>query len=217
MDGRGPAINNDCARYPAAEDALENGTLAIIAQVAMGIGLAACAGLRAFLPMLVVAIAGYMKWVPLAGPFEWLGTAPAIVVFGVAVAVEVLADKVPLVDNALDMVQTLVKPAAGAVLGMAVLTDLDPLPSAVLGLVAGGASAGVVHVAKAKVRLLSSFTTAGLGNPILSAGEDVLSFAGSIVALAMPLVLLAVVVTGLVLVGLALRRFRTRAERFSRP
>ena len=101
MDGRGPAINNDCARYPAAEDALENGTLAIIAQVAMGIGLAACAGLRAFLPMLVVAIAGYMKWVPLAGPFEWLGTAPAIVVFGVAVAVEVLADKVPLVDNVL--------------------------------------------------------------------------------------------------------------------
>ena len=182
-------------------------------QVAAGIGLAACAGLRAFLPLFLVSLAATLGWIEPAGSFAWLGTWPAVVVFGVAVTTEVLADKVPLIDHALDLVQAVVKPAAGAVLAMAALSDLGPEARTVLGLLAGGGTAGLVHATKAKVRLASSVTTAGLGNPILSIGEDLLSFVGTILALVVPFVLLAAIAASLLLLLLAARKFRMRAAR----
>jgi uncharacterized membrane protein len=191
----------------------EWGGLAV--QVAAGIGLAACAGLRAFLPLLVAGIAGRLGWLNLSSPFEWLESWPALVIFGVAVVTEILSDKIPVVDNLLDLLQGLIKPAAGAVLVVAVVTDLTPLQSAVLGILAGGGTAGIVHLAKAKVRLLSSALTAGLGNPILSLGEDVLTAFGAVLAILVPFLLLFLVMSGLLLVWIALRRFQLRSARFS--
>lgn len=189
------------------------GSATLAFQIATGIALAACAGLRAFLPLFLVAVASKLGWVPVSGPFQWLSTWPAVLVFGVAVVTEVLADKVPLLDNLLDIAQSVVKPAAGALLAMSVLTDLDPMRSTVLGIISGGGTAGVVHLAKAKVRLFSSTTTAGLGNPFLSVGEDLLSFGGTVIALVVPFLLLAIVAAGLLLLALAIRRFRLRAAR----
>ena len=74
----------------------------ILLQVAMGVSLAACAGLRAFLPLLVVGAFGRLGFVPLTGAFEWLSSWPALAVFGVAVVVELAADKFPVVDHLLD-------------------------------------------------------------------------------------------------------------------
>ena len=65
----------------------------VAAQVAMGVGLAACAGLRAFLPLFVVGVAGRLDVLPLSEPFAWLASAPALTVFGAAVLTELLADK----------------------------------------------------------------------------------------------------------------------------
>jgi len=187
------------------------GTLAF--QVAMGIGLAACAGLRAFLPLLVVSVAGKLGWVPLSDRFEWLASWPAVVVFGVAVVAELLSDKIPLVDNLLDTLQVWVKPVAGALLAAAVLTELDPLPATALGIMAGASSAGIVHIVKAKVRLLSSALTTGLGNPILSVIEDAVALVGSILSVIVPF--LIVVLLGLAVLGVvfAVRRFTPRATR----
>jgi hypothetical protein len=182
-------------------------------QIAAGVGLAACAGLRAFLPLFLVSAAARLGWVSPSASFEWIGGWPALVTFGVAVVVEVLSDKVPLVDHALDLVQAVVKPAAGAVLAMAAFADLSPEARIALGLIAGGGTAGAVHAVKAKVRLASSFTTAGLGNPFLSFGEDVLSFFGTVLALVVPFLLLLFVIGGGLLVLLAARRFRLRAAR----
>jgi hypothetical protein len=162
----------------------------VAAQVAMGVGLAACAGLRAFLPLFVVGVAGRLDVLPLSEPFAWLASAPALTVFGAAVLTELLADKVPVVDHLLDAAATVVKPVAGTVLAAAVMTELSPLEATVLGLVAGGGVSGVVHLGKAKLRLLSTVTTAGTANPILSFGEDALAFAGSLLALAVPLLVL---------------------------
>jgi uncharacterized membrane protein len=188
----------------------------LVWQVAMGVGLAACAGLRAFLPLLIVSIAGKLELVPLADRFEWLGTWPAIIVFGVAVVAELLADKIPLVDNVLDLIQGVVKPTAGALLAVCVISELSPLEATVLGIIAGASTAGAVHVAKAKVRLFSSTTTAGLGNPILSVGEDAAALGGSVVALAFPFLLAGAVVAGLILLYLGIRKFRMRAARLNR-
>jgi hypothetical protein len=189
----------------------------IVAQVAAGIGLAACAGLRAFLPLLVVGACGRAGWLGLSGPFEWLATWPALVVFGVAVVVEILADKIPVVDHLLDVVQGVVKPAAGAALVVAVVTDLTPLQATVLGILGGGGTAAVVHVAKAKVRLLSSALTSGLGNPILSLMEDVVTGLGSVVAILAPLLVILFFLSALFVLFLLLRRFHLRSARFENP
>lgn len=188
----------------------------LMVEVAMGIGLAACAGLRAFLPLFVAGLAGRFQWITLSSSFEWLGETPSLIVLGVAVVTEILSDKIPVVDHLLDLIGGVVKPVAGTVLAASVLSDLTPLQSAMAGIVLGGGSAGLVHVAKAKVRLFSSVTTAGLGNPLLSVGEDVASLVGSAVAIVFPF-LLILVVMGTIATLLALRRrLRLRVERLDR-
>jgi len=182
-------------------------------QAAMGVGLAASAGLRAFLPLLVISVAGKMGWVPLADRFEWLATWPAVVVFGVAVVVELLADKIPLIDNLLDTLQVWLKPIVGALLAVAVLTELDPLPATIVGIMAGASSAGIVHIVKAKARLLSSALTAGIGNPVLSLIEDAVALIGSILSVIVPFLIVAVLGLTVIGISVAVRRFALRATR----
>jgi len=182
----------------------------VLIHVSMGIGLAACAGLRAFLPLFVVALAGKLEFVTLSDSFTWMASWPALVVFGAAVVAEVLSDKFPIVDNLLDSVQIFVKPIAGALVAATVVEDWAPLYVTVVAIIGGGSAAGLVHVAKAKVRLVSSATTAGLGNPVLSVSEDVGALAGSVGSLLVPQVVVAVLFLGAVLAWLAFRSSRTR-------
>lgn len=179
---------------------------AVIIQLAMGMSLAACAGLRAFLPLLVVGVAGRLDLLPLMSRFEWLESWPALTVFGAAVLFELAADKFPVVDNLLDSVQLFVKPIAGTIVAASVLTELTPLQTGVLAIVLGGSVAGGVHLAKAKARLVSSATTAGLGNPVLSLIEDVVAGVASVLSLLVPLLVALLLVLLVVLVALGLRR-----------
>ncbi len=180
----------------------------VLIHMSMGIGLAACAGLRAFLPLFVVALAGKLELVTLSDSFAWLASWPARIVFGAAVVAEVLSDKFPIVDNLLDSVQLFVKPIAGALVAATVVEDWAPLYVTVVAVIGGGSAAGLVHVAKAKVRLLSSATTAGLGNPVLSVSEDVGALAGSLGSLVVPQVVVAILLLGTVLAWLVFRRAR---------
>lgn len=187
---------------------------ALLSQLAMGIGLAACAGLRAFLPLFVVGVAGRLDVIPLTQRFEWLASTPALLVFGVAVITELLADKFPVVDHFLDAVEIWVKPIAGTVLAASVLSELTPLQATVLGVFAGGTAAGTVHVAKAKLRLASTATTLGAGNPVLSFLEDVVAFVGSLTAIVVPLLILLLLLIALTLaVWWLLRRAGPTAHR----
>jgi hypothetical protein len=186
---------------------------ALLVQVAMGLSLAACAGLRAFLPLFVVGVAGKLDLLPLLRSFEWLESWPALIVFGVAVAAELLGDKFPVVDNLLDAVQMFVKPVAGVILMTCVLTELTSLQAAVLGLIAGSSAAGAVHVTKAKLRLVSTAATAGVGNPFLSLIEDAAALLASISALVVPVVMVLLLVLAVVMAWAAIRRWRRAAAR----
>ena len=190
--------------------------LVVASQVAMGISLAACAGLRAFLPLLVVGIGGRLDWIPLTSHFEWLASTPALVVFSVAVVAEFVGDKVPWFNNLLDVLQTFVKPVAGTILAASVLTELTPLQATILGLITGGSVAGGVHLMKAKTRLVSSATTAGVGNPFLSFIEDIGAFIGSLGAVLLPLLFVALLALAFVVTWFALRRW-SRGVRPAHP
>jgi len=189
----------------------ESGVLLI--QLAMGVSLAACAGMRAFLPLLVVGVAGRLEIIPLAGPFEWLAGWPTLIVFGVAVITELLGDKLPAVDNMLDVLQTFVKPVAGTILVASVITELSPLQSVVLGIILGGGAAGIVHLLKAKLRIFSTAATAGTANPVISTVEDAGTLAASVGAIFVPFLILAMILAAVTAGWIALKKLARIARK----
>ena len=123
----------------------------------------------------------------------------------VLLAVEVLADKVAGVDSINDVIQTVVRPAAGAVLfagSIGLLTDLPPW----VGVVAGLLVAGGVHATKAAVRPAVTVSTGGLGNPVVSAIEDAVSLVVSVLAILAPVLMAVLLVIGGAAVALVAAR-----------
>jgi len=161
--------------------------------VALGLGLAAAAGFRIFVPLLVLSIAGMSGHLPLSRGMDWIASVPALVAFGTATVLEVIAYYVPWLDHLLDVVATPAAVLAGVVASASVMVDLPPLVKWGVALIDGGGAAGLVQGATMLTRLKSSVTTAGLANPIVSTFELVGSLATSLLSLVMPvLVLIAV-------------------------
>lgn len=184
----------------------------LLLSVALGIALAAAAGLRIFVPLLVLSIAAVTGRVELAGGLAWIGTVPALIVFAVATVAEVATYYVPWVDNALDWLGAPLAITAGALLAASTLADTDPMLRWVLAAVTGGGTAGTVHVVFAVIRKLSSLTTVGLANPILSTAEAGGSLAVSLLALALPLLSLLLLAVAAALLLRAARRWRVRQK-----
>ena len=177
--------------------------------VLSGLTLAAPAGLNAYIPLLAVALAERFGWVHLREPFDGIGSWWVIGVIAVLLVVEVVADKVPAVDHVNDVVQTVVRPAAGGLLAVSASTQGTVEP--VVLLVAGVLIAGGVHAVKATARPAVNVSTAGVGAPVVSTGEDILAVIGTVLALLVP-VLAAVLIVAAVLVAVVLlRRRRHRA------
>jgi hypothetical protein len=172
--------------------------LEIISAVLMGVALAACAGLRAFLPPLALSLLALSGQITLAPGFAWLARPEVAAVFGVAAVLEILGDKYPGVDHFLDAAGLIVRPLAGALVASSLITGMDPLLGLCLGIILGAGAAGAVSLAKTKLRLLSSGVTAGLGNPVLSLLEDGASLTGTLVGVIAPLLAGLLAVAGLV-------------------
>ena len=153
-------------------------------------GLSASAGLNAYIPLLVVGLlAHYTNLLHLNTPWDTLSNPWIILMLCVLVIIEMLADKVPAVNHINDLIQTAIRPAAGAIAFAAsanVLTDMSP----VLALAAGLLVAGTVHVAKAAaLRPAVTATTGGAGNIPVSIAEDIISTVLSIVAVVLPILI----------------------------
>ncbi|HSJ08501.1 MAG TPA: DUF4126 domain-containing protein [Longimicrobiales bacterium] len=175
----------------------------------MGIALAATAGLRVFMPFLFVGGMGRYASLPVPDMLEWTATDAGFLLLLVATLVEVLSDKIPVVDHLLDSAATFVKPAAGLLLPAALLYDASPMGAWVLGIVAGAPLALGVHATKAGTRAGSSVTTMGVANPILSFFEDALAVL-LLVLTALAPVLALIVVLGLVVLVVRGWRFMRR-------
>lgn len=164
--------------------------------ILMGIGLAAPAGLNAFIPLLVVALADRISsGFNLGRPYDFLSSSSGIVIILALLTVEIVVDKVPRADHLNDLVQSAVRPAAGAVLFMAANNHdrkVHPLIAMLFGLVIGGA----VHWYKTTARPPITIQTHGVGNPFVSMIEDAISTAISILAVALPLLGTLSVVVG---------------------
>ncbi|HEX6083181.1 MAG TPA: DUF4126 domain-containing protein [Thermoanaerobaculia bacterium] len=167
----------------------------------LGLGLSASTGLNTFLPLLLLSAAArfHIAGIELGSKFEWLTSDAAIITLIVACIVELIADKVPAVDHFLDSAGTFIRPVAGAVASASVLTGIDPMVAAILGIIVGAPTSLGMHTLKAGTRVASSATTFGCANPVLSIVEDILSFSLSIISIFLP-VLVPVALALLVLV-----------------
>ncbi len=157
-------------------------------------GLSASAGLNAYIPLLVIALTDRLTdgLIDLQGPWIWLSSWWTIGVLVVLLVIEILADKIPAVDTVNDIVQTVVRPAAGAILFAATTRaiHLHPVVAAVCGVII----AGGVHVAKAGGRPVVTATTGGAGNPVVSTIEDIVSTVVSVISVVAPYLVLALLV-----------------------
>ncbi|MBY0280125.1 DUF4126 domain-containing protein [Candidatus Binatia bacterium] len=180
--------------------------------VALGLGLAAAAGFRVFVPLLALGIASRQGVLSLAPGFEWLASPPALIAFGTATAVEVLAYHVPFLDHLLDVIATPSAVVAGTLASAAVLTDLPPVVKWSVAALAGGGAAGLVQTATVLARVGSTTFTGGLGN-ILFASFELFGAVGTVVlAIALPLVAFGMILLLLVAAAVVVTRVARRKE-----
>ncbi len=155
-----------------------------------GIGLALPAGLNAYIPLLGLAMAERTGFLKLPAPYDLLGQWWAVLLIALLLAIEILADKVPAVDHVNDMIQTVVRPVAGALAMVATTATLfggrSPLWTAAM-IVLGIVLAGSVHAVKTASRPVVNAATGGVGAPIASLTEDVVAVVATVLAIIVPI------------------------------
>lgn len=182
-----------------------------------GGGLAVAAGLNAYVPLLLVGLLGrFTHLVTLPPQWGWLSGDVALVVLGVLLLIEVVADKVPSIDHVNDLLQTVVRPTSGGVVFTAGSTAQTPAVAhpadllqapILLPFLIGVALALLTHLGKAALRAGVNLSTAGVGAPVVSTVEDVFSVSLGVLALLLPLLVLVVLLAGLGIgVGMVRRR-----------
>lgn len=186
-----------------------------------GTGLAASAGLNAYIPLLTVGVlARYTDLVELPSGWSWLGNGWVLTILALLLAVEFFADKIPMVDSVNDVVQTAVRPTAGGLAfgagaGSETVMVTDPGESSQwVPIVAGVLIALGVHGIKATARPVINAGTAGVGAPVASTAEDFTSVFMSVIAIVLPFLVLVFLVAILFgFVWLVRRRRERKRER----
>jgi len=166
-----------------------------VSSVLAAFGLSASAGLNAYIPLLIVSLmARFTDWVTLSKPWDAMSSWWVIGALAILTLIEFFADKFPAINHVNDVVQTFVRPAAGAVLFAAstgAATKIHP----VVAIIAGLLVAGSVHATKAlAIRPAVTATTAGAGNVPVSILEDLAATVLSILAVILPVVIAALII-----------------------
>ena len=157
----------------------------------IGLGLAAACGFRVFVPLLIMSLASRAEvgHLVLNSHFAWIGSTPALVAFSVATLLEIAGYYIPWVDNLLDTVATPTAIVAGIlVTASAMTTDVSPFLKWTLAVLAGGGTTAVFQGITATARHISSFTTGGLGNPVLATAEAGGAALLAVLAITLPVV-----------------------------
>jgi len=156
--------------------------------------LSASAGFRVFIPLLIAGIASHFGVLPLGESFEWMGSTPALICFGAAAVLEVLAYYIPFIDNLIDTIATPLSIVAGTLLMTSVFPAENEWMKWILGFIVGGGAAATIQSGSTITRLFSSKFTAGAGNPVVSTTEGVAATGFSILSLIIPIIVAILIV-----------------------
>ena len=158
---------------------------------AIGVLLAWLAGIRAYLTVFGVGLAGALGWLDLPEALQ-VTTSPWVLgVSGALALAEFFADKIPGVDSAWDLLQTLARVPAGAFLAAAALSPDGELSAGMLATGAGVALSS--HLLKSGSRAMLNLSPEPVSNWAASTSEDVVVVGAMALALAYPWLALALV------------------------
>ena len=161
----------------------------------IGIGLSAACGFRIFVPLLVMSIACNMNWVEPIQGFGWLALPSVCLTLAIATLCEIAVYYIPWVDNILDTLATPAAVVAGTVSTMAVSSgEMSQFVAWATALIVGGGTAGAVHVGTLALRGLSTATTGGAGNPVISTGEWTSAILISILSFLVPVLMVVALI-----------------------
>lgn len=185
-----------------------------------GLGLASAAGLNAYIPLLMLGLLDrFTGLVELPEGWAWLGNEWTLIIVGVLTVIEIVADKVPIVDSINDAIQTVVRPTAGGIVFGAgtsahTATVQDPAAfftsNAWVPVAIGVVIALVTHLMKSTTRAAATAVAAGTASPALSTGEDAVSIGLSVAAVFAPVLVIVLLLIGGVLGWWITRSFRRR-------
>lgn len=170
------------------------------------LGLSSVSGLRAYFPLLAVAVASHLTGgsgqalIPLSKPFQALGTPWFIVLLVVLMLGEFTVDKLPVIDHISDAIHTIIRPLSGAII-MAGTSNALSERNVWVAAIIGAVLALTVHTAKAASRPVVTASTAGLGNPVVSFAEDGLAVIIAVLAIFAPVIAVIVLLIAAVLIG----------------
>ena len=166
---------------------------------AVGVVLAWLAGIRVYLTVFGVGLAGALGWLDLPPALQPAQSWWVIGLTGVLAAVEFFADKIPGVDSGWDLMHTLLRVPAGAFLAAATLSPDGELGAGMLATGAGAALAS--HVLKAGSRALVNTSPEPVSNVAASAAEDVAVVGALALVFSYPWIALGVAVLTSVLIA----------------
>jgi hypothetical protein len=163
-----------------------------------GFGFATAAGLNAWVTLFLVSVAGRLGFLTLAQPYDIMSSWPIMAFLFAMMLIEGLADKIAGLDHISHLLHTVLQPIAGAILFASqagIITEMSP----VLAFVVGAMVAGTIHAARATVRPAVTVATAGLGNAVVSAGEDAAAITITIATILVPVLAAVAIVCVVVL------------------
>ncbi len=178
-----------------------------IVGILMGFGLASACGFRLFVPMLITSMVARSGVVTLSSGFDWMASDVALFAFAAATVVEIAGYYVPWVDNLLDTIATPAAAIAGTLVAAPFITGMDPSLEWLIAAIVGGGSATGIQLFTVGTRAVSTLTTGGLGNPVVSTAEAGASTVLAGMALFVP-ILAALIVIGLFVMFFKLVRRR---------
>lgn len=186
--------------------------ISALSSLATSFGLGIGAGVNAYATFLVFGLLSRFYPALFHGELPvFFAQTPVLIVLGLLYAIEFFADKIPTIDHVWDVIHTFIRPLAGALLAVATASGNMPKGLVVFAAIVGGSAALTSHIAKASLRATSTLTTAGVANPMLSVIEDIFAVVGSVIAIWLPFVFIALLIVLIVPAVLLLqRRFRSR-------
>lgn len=146
-------------------------SIELVISIVLGFSLAAAAGFRVFIPLLLLSLAAHFSWFPVNSSWEWIGSTAALWLLGAAAFFEVFAYFIPWFDNLLDTLSVPLAGIAGTLLMLATMGDVNPAFGWALAIIAGGGAAAAISGTTSATRLTSTATTGGVANPVVSTLE----------------------------------------------
>lgn len=176
--------------------------------VFLGIGLAASAGFRVFVPLFALSLASYAGLWELNDSWQWMGSLTAVITTGVATLAEVFGYFIPWFDNLLDSMAIPLAALAGTAVMVSTITGMDPVITWSLAIIAGGGTATAIKGAAAGTRMASTVSTGGIANPAVSAVETAAATTISLASILAPVLAAILVIVVLAFVFRIYRKLR---------